>query len=105
MSEAFKADGHFLPKDKSVENEGPIYGAASTGNPAEGECFLDLGQAAGTYRVWAVPLWTPDDQLGSNGESTVVAVLMPIAIHKPQRKKRGRAARRCSTKHESAHPV
>jgi Zn-dependent peptidase ImmA (M78 family) len=87
MSEAFKADGHFLPKDKSVENEGPTYEAASTGNPAEGECFLDLGQAAGRYHVWAVPLWTADDQMGSNGESTVVAVLRPITIHKPHRKK------------------
>jgi len=90
MSEAFKADGHFLPKDKSVESDGPIYEAASTGNPSEGECFLDLGQAAGRYRVWAVPLWTADDQVGSNGESAVVAILKPIAIHKPQRKKQSK---------------
>jgi hypothetical protein len=92
VSAAFKADGHFLPKDKSVENDGPIYRAASTGNPAEGEYFLDFGQAAGAYRVWAVPLWTPDDQLGSNGESTVVAVLWPMAVRKPHRKKQGSIA-------------
>jgi len=89
MSEAFKADGHFLPKDKSVENDGPLYRAASTGNPADDECFLDLGQAAGTYRVWAIPLWTPDDQLGSNRENTVAAILLPTAVCKPQRRKRG----------------
>ena len=89
LSEAFKADGHFLPKDKSVENEGPIYLAASTGNPAEGECFLDFGQAAGTYRVWAVPLWTADDQVGANGENMVSAILRPMTIRKPYRKKQG----------------
>ena len=89
MSEAFKADGHFLPKDKSVENDEPIYRAASTGNPAEDECFLDLGQAAGTYRVWAIPLWTPDDQMGSNGENTVAAILRPMTMCKPHRGEKG----------------
>jgi hypothetical protein len=89
MSEAFKAEGHFLPKDKSVENDGPIYRAASTGNPAEDECFLDLGQAAGTYRVWAIPLWTAADQLGSNGENTVAAILRPTAVRKTQRRNKG----------------
>ena len=88
MSEAFKADGHFLPKDKSVENEGPLYLAASTGNPAEDECFLDLGQAAGTYRIWAIPLWTAEDQMGSNRENTVGAILRPTTLRKPQRKQR-----------------
>jgi len=87
MSEAFKAEGRFLPKDKSVENDGPIYRAASTGYPAEDECFLDLGQAAGTYRVWALPLWTAEDQMGSNRESTVAAILRPKTIRKPKRKK------------------
>lgn len=89
MSEAFKADGHFLPKDKSVENEGPLYRAASTGNPAEDECFLDLGQAAGTYRVWAIPLWTAEDQLGSNRENTVAAILRPTTVRKSGRKQKG----------------
>jgi len=90
MSEAFKANGHFLPKDKSVENEGPIYRAASTGGPAEDECFLDLGQAAGTYRVWAIPLWTAEDQQGSNRENAVAAILRPTTIRKAPRKKKGR---------------
>lgn len=88
MSDAFRADGHFLPKDKSVENDGPLYLAASTGRPAEGECQLDLGQASGKYRVWAIPLWTADDQLGSNGENAVAAILRPISVRKPQRRKK-----------------
>lgn len=86
-SESFKANGHFLPKDKSVENAGPIYEAASTGLLAEGECFFDLGQASGTYRVWAIPLWTPDEQLGSGGENAVAAILRPMKVPKPQRRK------------------
>lgn len=86
-SEAFKAEGHFLPKDKSVENDGPLYRAASTGRPAEDECQLVLGQASGTYHVWAIPLWTADDQLGSNGENAVAAILRPVSVRKPQRRK------------------
>lgn len=84
MSEAFKASGHYLPKDKSVENNGPIYLAASTASPAEDECFLDLGQAAGIYRVWANPLWTADGETGSNGETAVAAILWPKSAQKPR---------------------
>ena len=87
MSEAFKAQGHFLPKDKSVENDGPLYHAASTGRPAEDECQLDLGQASGRYRVWAIPLWTANDQVGANGENAVAAILRPVSVRKPQRRK------------------
>lgn len=85
-SPAFIAEGHFLPKDKSVESDGPIYSAASTGRPAEGEHHLDLGQASGTYRIWAIPLWTPDDQLGAKGENAVVALLRPMTVRKPRRR-------------------
>lgn len=84
-SPTFFADGHFLPKDKSVESDGPIYEAAATGRPSDGECHLDLGQASGTYRIWAVPHWTPDDQLGSKGENAVVALLQPTQVRKPKK--------------------
>lgn len=80
---AFQQLGHFLPKDKSVDNCGPIYEAAAQGAPAEGDIYLDFGQASGTYRVWALPLWTPDDQLGGNGENAVAAVLRPVAVRRP----------------------
>jgi hypothetical protein len=86
-SDAFKTSGHYLPKDKSVENDGPIYQAALTGIHAEGECSLDLGQASGTYHVWAIPLWTGEGQFGANGENAVAAILRPRTIHKPRRKK------------------
>ena len=88
-SDAFRAEGHFLPKDKSMENDGVIFEAASTGLPVDGECYIDLGQASGTYRVWAVPLWTGEDQLGANGENTVAAILHPVAVRKSGRRKAG----------------
>lgn len=87
-SSAFKAAGHYLPVDKSIENHGPVYQAAATGLPAGGECFLDLGQAAGRYGVLAVPLWTSHDERGANGEHAVVAVLRPLSIRKPSRRLR-----------------
>lgn len=86
-SESFKAEGHFLPKDKSVDNDGPIYRAASTGLPADDECHLDLGQASGTYRVSAIPLWTAEDQLGAAGENTVAVLLRPVSVRRPAKKR------------------
>lgn len=87
ISESFRTGGHFLPKDKSVENTGPIYEAASKGLPAEGECFLDLGQASGTYCIWAIPLWTADDELGSAGENAVAAILRPKIVQEHCRRR------------------
>jgi hypothetical protein len=46
----------------------------------------DLGQAAGTYRVLAVPLWTPTEELGPAGENAVAAVLRPLTVRKPKKK-------------------
>lgn len=86
-SATFKAEGHFLPKDKSVENDGPIYRAASTGLPVDDQCHLDLGQASGTYRVSAIPLWTAEDQLGAAGENTVAALLRPVTVRRPAKKR------------------
>lgn len=77
-SPSFTAAGFFLPADKSVESTGPLYAAASTGQPCEGTCSLDLGPAGGEYRVLAVPLWTPDEDLGPNGENAVGAIIMPL---------------------------
>jgi len=86
-SEPFRAEGHFLPADKSIENIGPIYEAATTGVPSDGECPLDLGQAAGNYHVMALPVWTDADKRGPNGEHAVAAILRPLSVQKPKRKK------------------
>jgi hypothetical protein len=86
-SESFKAEGRFLPKDKSVANDGPIYKAALNGLPADDQCHLDLGPASGTYRIYAIPLWTAQDQLGAAGENTVAALLFPVAVRKTSKKR------------------
>jgi hypothetical protein len=77
-SRSFTAAGRYLPGDKSVESSGPLYVAASTGQPCEGHCSLDLGPAGGQYNVLAVPLWTADQDLGPNGENAVGAIIMPL---------------------------
>lgn len=87
MSQTFKTTGRYLARDKSVDNEGPVYQAASTGCGADGDVQLDLGQSPGMYRVWAVPVWTAEDELGPKGEQAVAAVLSPITLHKPSRKR------------------
>lgn len=78
-SEAFRADGFFVPRDKSVDGESPLSRAAETGVPTDGECNLQLGQSSGRYRVSALPLWTPEDERGPCGECAVAAILEPLA--------------------------
>lgn len=73
--------GAYFPPDKSIENDGPLYMAASTGQPHDGECWLDLGRCAGTYQVLAIPVWTEDEDLGPNGENGVGAIIEPIDIN------------------------
>ncbi len=79
--------GCYLPPHKSITSEGPLY-LAAIGDPAQGECYLDLGPAAGTYKVIALPVWTLDDDLGPAGENAVGAIIEPIdarpRLHKPQ---------------------
>ena len=79
-SSSFADAGHYVPADKSVENDGPLYVAASSGRPSEGECWLDLGPAGGRYRVIVVPVWTNDDDLGPAGENAVAAIIEPLEV-------------------------
>jgi hypothetical protein len=90
-SQVFSAAGHFLPRDKSVEHRGPIYEAAATGRPCDGDDQLDLGQARGTYRISAIPLWTPEDDRGPRGEHAVAAILGPLVVRPPKKKAAGTA--------------
>ncbi len=83
-SPAFTDTGRFLPKDKSVEANGPFEQAAG-GVCALGECWLDLGEASGRYGVWAVPLYTERDDRGPAGEWSVAAILEPLEVKKPKK--------------------
>ncbi len=78
--------GYFLPPDKSVEGADPL-DAAAAGTPAEGDCWLDLGPAAGRYRVIAIPVWTADEDLGPNGEIAVGGIIEPLEHGRRARKK------------------
>ena len=77
-SPSFQASGCYLPKDKSVPNDGPIYRAAVTGEPVDGDYELDFGDRLRPYRIAAVPFWTAEDGLGAQGENAVAALLRPL---------------------------
>ena len=82
LSHAFSASGSFLPRDKSIENNGPLYQASATGKPTDGDVYLELGRASGNYRVHAIPLWTPASNRGPRGENAIAAILRPRDVKK-----------------------
>lgn len=77
-SERFRAAGYFVPNDKSVASDGPLYAAAASGLPTDGTCDLDLGSIRGQFKVLALPVWTPDSDVGPHGENAVAAIVMPL---------------------------
>jgi hypothetical protein len=86
VSESFAESGRFVPRDKSLESEGPVYRAALSGQPVDGEGPLDLGPAKGMYRINAIPLWTPNDERGPKGENAVGAIIKPVGVRQQKRK-------------------
>lgn len=74
----FGGAGYFIPNDKSVKPEGPIYTAAVSGMPSDGVCQLDFGSAAARFRVLALPVWTATSDLGPAGENGVAAIIQPL---------------------------
>jgi len=86
-SESFSQLGHYLPPEKSIKNDGPIFKASSTASCFDGECYLDFGPARGTYNVMAIPLPTDRNQRGPNGEYSVAAIVRPVAVQKAKKKR------------------
>jgi len=84
----FQHAGHFFPEDKSVANDGPLYTAATTGRGCAGEWDLDLGPAAGRYRIIAIPVWTAAGEYGPKGENAVAAILEPVTLSRQKKKAR-----------------
>ncbi len=82
-SHEFGRAGYYIPHDKSVANQGPLYEAASLGLPREGECALDLGPVRGRFAVLAIPLWTAEEDSGPEGEAGVAAILEPLDLKLP----------------------
>ncbi|EMI20157.1 hypothetical protein RMSM_02915 [Rhodopirellula maiorica SM1] len=86
-SESFSQLGHYLPPEKSIKNDGPIFEASSTASCFDGECHLDFGPASGTYNVMAIPLPTDRNQRGPKGEHSVAAIVRPVAVQKAKKKR------------------
>lgn len=81
MSELFRsACGVHLPKDKSITFEGPIARAAQTQHPCDGALRLDLGTMAREFDTHVIPVYTPEDRVGPNGEPSVVVIIAPRKI-------------------------
>ncbi|MFT5325322.1 MAG: hypothetical protein ACI8P0_003190 [Planctomycetaceae bacterium] len=53
---AFKTDGHFLPADKSIGNEGPIYKASVSGNLATVNATLIWGKQLNIKHIGRAPV-------------------------------------------------
>ena len=79
-SEKFAAAGCFIPNDKSVPSEGPIFEAASNGRPSDDVCRLDFGRIIGRFKVLALPVWTADDDVGPTGENAVAAIVEALEL-------------------------
>ena len=76
---AFDALRYHIPKHKSVDEESVIFQAATTGTCMDADReHLDLGAFSGWFRVFALPIYTQESQLGPEGESSVVAILQPV---------------------------
>lgn len=76
-NQAFSRAGLFVPPAKSFSG-GPVLSVASTGQPDDAECELDLGAKVERFRVFALPVWTADEERGPTGQCGVAAVLQPV---------------------------
>lgn len=67
----------YIPDDKSIPSEGPIYDASMLQLPQEGLQKLDFGRKARSFQISALPIFTAEEDIGPNGGSSVVAILRP----------------------------
>lgn len=69
--------GDFIPKDKSITNEGPIFDASQSQLPSDGKARLDFGRLNREFEISAVPIFTNEEAKGSDAGCSVVAVIRP----------------------------
>lgn len=67
----------YIPEDKSIENEGPIFDAAQSQSAVNGTAKLEFGRINREFRIAAVPIYTLTENVGPNGECSVAAVISP----------------------------
>ena len=68
----------YIPDDKSIPSEGPIFDASQSRTPRDGEQQIDFGQSRRRFAISALPIFTSADATGPDGGSSVVAVLRPV---------------------------
>lgn len=68
----------YIPQDKSIPNEGPIYEASMSQELRDGEQQLDFGRLFRAFEIHTLPIFTAEDAVGPKGECSVVAVLRPL---------------------------
>ncbi|MEQ9408434.1 MAG: ImmA/IrrE family metallo-endopeptidase [Fuerstiella sp.] len=69
----------FIPKDKSIPSEGPVYEASISQTPQNGTQRLDFGRLDRRFHIHALPIYTAENDVGPDGGSSVVAVLKPLS--------------------------
>lgn len=67
--------GKFIPANKSIKESTLIQKAAVSNECKTGVDYIDLGSISGSYNIWAIPLFTPEDKYGPAKECAVVSVL------------------------------
>ncbi len=76
---SFESLGQHIPAYKSVSNDSVIHRASSTATCIDANReHLDLGAFSSWFRIHALPTYTPQSQLGPDGECSVVAILRPV---------------------------
>lgn len=77
-NQAFEAEyTDYIPKDKSVSSEGPIFDASIAESTRDGVQWLDLGSIVGEFAVCALPIFTPEGSTGPEGAASIAALLRP----------------------------
>lgn len=67
----------YIPDDKSIPSEGPIFDASILQTPQDGRQKLDFGRMARCFDISALPIFTPEQHVGPDGGCSVVAILRP----------------------------
>jgi len=68
----------YIPKDKSIPSEGPIFEASMSQMPKDGLQSLDFGRLCRRFQIHALPIYTAENDVGPDGCCSVVAILKPV---------------------------
>ena len=72
-----EVSSEYIPDDKSIPSEGPIFDASISQELKDGEHRLDFGRGGRNFKISALPIFTAEDALGPENGCNVVALLQP----------------------------